>query len=177
VRRARRILVNATTVLSFLFCVATVVVWVRSYWWTTTLGRYSRPYDGAALHTYECALRPGRLTVIDSLWGRGGDAATSYAVVDERVENFTPSPDVDVVHLGFGWVSYLTPPDMASSSVRGMSVPYWAVAIGLAVPPALACRRRARHRVARRATGLCPTCGYDLRATPDRCPECGNAPG
>jgi hypothetical protein len=34
-------------------------------------------------------------------------------------------------------------------------------------------RRERRHVLAQLATGHCPRCGYDIRATRERCPECG----
>jgi hypothetical protein len=42
--------------------------------------------------------------------------------------------------------------------------------LGALALPGLAAWVRQRRRVAR---GLCRRCGYDLRATPGRCPECG----
>ena len=56
-----------------------------------------------------------------------------------------------------------------------VGVPCWAVVVSTGVLPGLwvrqwRIRRRKRWREAR---GLCPGCGYDLRATPGRCPECG----
>ena len=51
-------------------------------------------------------------------------------------------------------------------------VPLWFTAWLFAMPPGLWLRRyrRRRDRIRR---GLCLRCGYDLRASPDACPECG----
>ena len=59
-------------------------------------------------------------------------------------------------------------------------VPYWLIAL-LAIVLPLAYVSTLLPQLTKRHRGnLCRACGYDLRATPDRCPECGrqaaNAP-
>jgi len=55
------------------------------------------------------------------------------------------------------------------------SAPYWPFALATAVLPVTRLGLKLkRRRDARR--GLCLCCGYDLCATPGRCPECGTTP-
>ena len=56
-----------------------------------------------------------------------------------------------------------------------LGTPFWPMAVlsaAVSIPCAIRLRTLARRQRWIRK-GLCPTCGYDLRATPDRCPECG----
>lgn len=54
-------------------------------------------------------------------------------------------------------------------------LPCLALVVVTTIAPMLWLRRRL-VRWRRRAHGQCPCCGYDLRQSPDRCPECGAIP-
>src|SRR4051812_6063692 len=74
---------------------------------------------------------------------------------------------------GFAGVELVTEPSASGPPpYRMIVIPLLYPAAMLAVTPAtwlaISLRRRRRAR-----SGRCRECGYDLRATPDRCPECG----
>jgi hypothetical protein len=56
---------------------------------------------------------------------------------------------------------------------RVVGAPLWSVALLTGLLPTLWIIDARRGRRPRRHTGLCANCAYDLRASTDRCPECG----
>jgi hypothetical protein len=71
--------------------------------------------------------------------------------------------------LGFGHYVGSAP---SGQRIDQFVVPHYFVALASALPPGMFLWRVVR-RWRRSRVGRCPRCGYDLRATPDRCPECG----
>ena len=166
---------------SLLLCVAVCVLWARSvspHWdevsWRCGGSRFRAiSVDGKLyLLRVSTTLNRGpavRRTTVD--YGRRGQPGAWANDLE-----FTASAEFAGLAWGGGpYAQMFAEHDGEYGDQAGLAVPHGALAaVGLvaALMPVVAWVRR-RHR---RRAGCCLSCGYDLRATPDRCPECGAVP-
>ena len=97
-------------------------------------------------------------------------ASAKEAIVIQRAWLVTNTHFRQLMGFGFGYdTTYPEDPKTA------IAFPLWVpLVVGLILP--LYRLHKWRQKRSRRRTGLCVGCGYDLRATPERCPECGLTP-
>jgi hypothetical protein len=154
-RRAVRILLNAATAVSLVLCAATVAVWCRSLFAQDTL-RFV--YKG---HFCIATSFPHHLNLVVQHNAYGSDAPT------ELITGAEP--------LSFSWLFLRIGWGERDPNATEYWLPHWLpFAVFALLPLRWGWEMRRHRRWAECARlGVCPTCGYDLRATPARCPECG----
>jgi hypothetical protein len=169
----RRRLFNILCALSLLLCAATAVLWVRSYFVWDNLGRISA--SGVAPQK----IRWQRLQANRGIWFFGWGTASNSTGKDLELQGitwgWTPSPAREIHHPGgevrsFLWFDLLGSPD------RHLFISsYFPLSCIFVILPLLWIKKFVLSPN-RSRPGRCRKCGYDLRATPDRCPECGTVP-
>jgi hypothetical protein len=180
-RRFARRLFTLCPAVSLALCVVLCVLWVRSY---VAFDSYLRvgysPAAGDSAMWWEYAVESIRGTVTV----RGFRQPADLAVARSRLASAEARGAVGFVTLD---AQQMTPRiefrrgrHVPALRIRSWSlvVPTWSLAALAAVLPATQALRAAaaRHRRRRAASrGVCHVCGYDLRGTPGRCPECGTA--
>jgi len=166
-KRLLRWFFTLVCVISLVVCLAVGVVWVRSYW----IEDFWIWYDNANTGLYSNGLRCG-MGLIQYSWYdvsalSGANLAPGhYQQKPPNETHFNPQARFSFAGLRF---------DQSKTIYGGHVVAEMHLAwpFGLtAIAPALWFMLYRRYR-RRAGAGLCRVCGYDLRATPGRCPECG----
>jgi hypothetical protein len=185
----RRYLFNVAIAVSLLLCVGTAVLWVRSYWRCDGVG-YARVFVvGVGITRNMLSSQEGTVALhrvvrrerdsSSPMWGDLGWTIRNDPV--RKGAAIAEAKQFGRVLFGFGFVHRVASGPATNVSLESTSLlaPHWSFVLVFAAFPtfvlATAIRRRRRRRRRRRAD-VCATCGYDLRATPDRCPECGTRP-
>jgi hypothetical protein len=188
-RRAARHVFTILSALSLLMSVATCVLWVRSYFREDRITRYSNVGTDLQMVGIDCMSDTGQLLVMHSTWRADHRPSVKPPLDSTHAGPATGHPEnvrwfqnVGRYWRGFGIVTAMN--GTGSIKTNGTTYtqtgalrfifPHWAVVMPLAVLPMMWLLLKVR-RARRVAAGACPVCGYDLRASPDRCPECGTA--
>lgn len=169
----RRVFTAASAV-SLLVCGATVVLWVQGYRQPTEfLWPGTRASDGYHLNLHGASWR-GQLAVARCFetYDYGGHfKLLKISTRDDINEAMDWDGVLERAHARWGFAAAI-PPTPGTAGEFVVAAPCWFLTLFFAITPCvwvgIGLRRRRRVE-----SGECATCGYDLRASTDRCPECG----
>ena len=170
-RRLAPLLLNAAAVIFILLSLATAILWLRSYKTADAWGW------SAGKIAHQCGLASGRLrlgkTILGDEGGTWGDSSFIHTTYSAAIDPPSRRFPATLRNLGFAREHHVEGHNSESSMIM---IPLWLVFL-IFCGVFTTCRwlsTKLLHQQ-RRRTGLCAACGYDIRATPDRCPECGQA--
>lgn len=165
---------------SLVLCVTVTVVWVRSYCAWDMLTRTVIGHRPNAVYDPD---DPFYLSVEETRAVRSitlirGYAAASFQITGGSVlrEDFLSLPKEQSAGVHYAWGSAeRVENDWGFPWTRRTTFefPLWPFTVAFAVMPLMRWTIPLIRRRAMRRAGRCPVCGYDLRASPERCPECG----
>jgi hypothetical protein len=149
-------MLNILTALSAVLFAATVALWARSYSTCDQIwrGGYLVQSEFGGLYLVPVARDPDYPIREAFDAGKLGAAERDWG---DDVRRLRP---VRFIRVDAAYTTWL------------LVVTHWFAALAFAALPAYRLARSFRHRA---PPGHCRRCGYDLRATPERCPECGTA--
>lgn len=183
-----RILLVALAGLWLIVCARTAVLWVRSYFLQDWID-YQITDDARNTWTgYTFASNRGSLFISKSQQRfKQKGKAWVYSATLPSPEGFSyhqfPTHENDMLAGSFfksmGFLVVLNDETIETDgtfSYPRAFFPHWFIILVAAMLPAWLLRRAILRR-RWRSKGLCRQCGYDLRASPERCPECGLSRG
>ncbi len=184
--------------MSLLLCVVTIATWIQSYFmfydliWVhdfPTIGRLKRirfqviSFRGgfAPSIIYIDAFNSSAIADLQTYyqwhprgWETSSDTAQNVDDSSSRAQNpwretyrFKPNSSSP---LGFQFSSSHGRFQGRDFWTYAVAIPYWFPLLLFPIFPLLWLLRRRKYRI---SNAFCSQCGYDLRVTPDRCPECG----
>jgi hypothetical protein len=146
------------SILSAVFLLACVVFWIRSYWRQEWAGLIFPDKRATSIST----IGGGFYLTTAAPWP-GSHLVGSMPISEGDLKFYQAQALIG----GFG-CGYRT---LGPIRMYSLAMPFWFVTLLAAMLFGFALYRSNR----RPPPGFCRQCGYDLRASPERCPECGTA--